>query len=255
MSDLVGAGTRIGFAVAIALVACGGDDGFHVVPEIKLTPAQEQDIAATIKQSRARIAELDKPWRAAITAVDPYVVRDGKCHELEWAIAGLRGNPQTRDWGSWDVLPPLAFVGGASASFSHAPFPITFLKVGEPIPDSSPHAAAEFTNFKSLEKGRWRTKTFEERKQLATHETLSSVDVLVRFDRFIEPKLKEHDIFTPGELEVSAWAFDHDKNAVVCAGVFTAKSSPTVNWHYTNFNDDLMINLMRALPGGIHATK
>src|SRR3954452_11686899 len=45
-------------------------DEVSSAPQVVLTPVQQQELAAVIAQSRHRLAELDAPWRAAITAID-----------------------------------------------------------------------------------------------------------------------------------------------------------------------------------------
>ena len=221
--------------------------------EVVLTPAQQQELAAVIAQSRQQLAQLDAPWRAAIMAVDPRTLPERPaCTALDWAQRSLAGNPQS-DWGSWRVKFPLPFNGSSIASFSRSPFALSFIAAGEEIPKLSPAAMGKGADLDDLEHGYWSTSTLEHRKEIATVHELASSDVLVRIDRVVEPKLEAGNLFKPGTIEVSAWLFDHDKNKVICAGVVVASSSTTVDPGSSNLNDDLVINLVRALPSGMRA--
>ena len=255
---------RRGTLVAIGLLAFGMIVAFvgrplfrryhpDGAPTVTLTPAQEQELRATIMATTQQLTQLDAPWRPAIAAVDPRALAAGaSCTELNWAKNGLAGSPQSSDWGSWSVDRPLDINGSSNASFSHTPFPLRFIAASDDLPQLSPAASGKIARLEELVHG-WSTTPLAEREEMASVRELPSTDVLVRITRVVEPKLVPGDRFVPGELEASAWVFDHMANKVVCAGVVTSQSSLVVDPTLSNLNDDLMINLVRALPSSLHA--
>jgi hypothetical protein len=218
---------------------------------VKLSAAQREELDATIAGSRAAIEQLDAPWHAAVAAVDPKKVDPGGpvCEALDFAASDLASNPQ--GWSSWSVDSPLGFNGGSTASFTGAPFPLAFLKAGEAVPAHSPGASAYLKQLDQA--GGPSTLAFEDRKSRAKIADIPPIDVLVRLDEVVEPKLLEENRFVAGQLVASAWVYDHSANAVVCAGTVDVTNSTTVDPGTSNLDDDLMISLVRALPGGLRS--
>ncbi len=211
-ATLVAIGAVVVVAVVVlfvrSLVHEGRDADGDRLPKIVLTPAQKQQLDATIAKSRAHLDELDRPWHAAIATVDPRQTPFDAppCTALRWAAQQLAGNPQSLDWGSWQVITPLRFNASSSASLSRTPFPLEFVAKDAPLPDHSPEAAHYRADLDALADGGSPYATFEQRIHAATVDQLRVTDVLVRLDIVVEPKLQTSGRFRPGTLVGSVWA-------------------------------------------------
>ena len=237
-------------------------------PSVALSKDQRSSMTARIAQSRWKIQEADQPWRTAIESVKPVESATGRtCKALEYARRVTGANPQSGSFGSWELsrveLPISQFRGGSTASLSRAPFPIGFVKRGEPLPSQSPearHYLRELARIEAeLDQPSWQT--FAGRLAAATVDELRARDVLLRVEVAEEAsEVRTSEVrpgvireFVPGRLVAHAWVFDHELRRVVCAGVVEAQSSVTIDTGVSNLNDDLLTNLIRAIPDGVRA--
>jgi hypothetical protein len=226
-------------------------------PTHALSDAQRKELATALENSRKLIEEADRPWRAAVAAVDPKTIADDAppCPALE--RFDLDDNPQAGSYGSWHLPePPIdRFKGGSSASLSRTPFPVHMVR--GVIPPHSPEATIRLGQLESMSRqlSQDTHRTFEDRLGEATMDKLETTDVLLIFDVVREPEgtgdPHARDRFKPGAIVARGWAFDHETNQVVCAGLVTAQSSTTVDTGTTNLNDDLLTNTVRAIPEGV----
>jgi hypothetical protein len=235
----------------------------HRPHEAPLTSEQRAALVAQIARSRELIAAADGQWRAAIERVDPMKIagRGPQCSAIAYSRRGLAENPQSSSFGSWEILelPIDQFKGGGTASLTRAPFPITFIKAGEPIPEQSPEARLHLRQLKRMEAGLDEPTnfSFEERLRAARIEKLRADNVLLRIEAVKEAEelpsgSRYREEFEGGVVIASVWVFDQEARRVICAGSFAADSSSKVQLGVSSLNDDLLINLLRKIPDGAH---
>lgn len=258
---LIGIGV-LGAAGALAFVVYGqrraGGPGSRD-PEPALTAAQQQQLVAAIAKSRETITAHDADWRAAIDGVEPHEVpaEAPACGALASSKRGLAASPQSSEFGSWELVdePITRFNSGSMASLSRTPWPLGMSLAGTPPPAHSPHARFRLRELERLaaQLAEPSYHTFDERLRAATIDKLYANDVQLVIDNVREPELVAgtRDRYSGGAITARAWVYDHDSRRVVCAGVVRATSSPAVDTGVTNLNDDLLTNLVRAIPDGV----
>lgn len=208
-------------------------------------PAEQAELEDERETASAALLGLDTGWRAAIDAVDPALHTTGPgCPQLASAEVRMRAHPQHVEFGSWEIGEiPLHDTESSSYSLTRTPFPVTFVGVGEPLPTMSPEVRASL----AMIDGRYHPRDREPAR-------LHSTDVLIQL---VDVQRGHHAsnsaVFTPSFVTARVWAFSHGRHAVVCVGVVYATNSASVEFGVTNLSDDLMTNLLRAIPSHLHA--
>ena len=194
-------------AILAMLAACKHEDvNGTPVPTVPLTPAQQSQLDQQIARSTQRVREQDRGWSAAIQAVDPRDHTKGEpCDALLHYRHALAGNPQTDDWGSWNVGQPLGFNGSSIASLSRTPFPLEIVLPGAALPTESPELHARLATLAQTSAASWQS--FDFRLQEASIDALTTTDVLIAFDRVEEPHQIDQRSFSPGLLVGRVWVF------------------------------------------------
>jgi hypothetical protein len=264
--------------VVFVLMAAGGIAAVAVAswrvehpsapPKIELTAEQRGQIRAEIARSRSLLEEADRPWHSAIAAVDPAAVAaaegpgGGACNPIEYARRMLAENTQSSSFGTWELLDrPLQASGGSGGSMmslGRTPFPLAFIEAGEPPPAHSPEATIRLAQLERqlalIDTASHRT--FEERLRVARIDALHAPSVLVELTEVRQPDETggggfAYREFAPGAVRARAWVYEPARGAVVCAGIVSAASSTSVDTGVTNLDEDLLVNLLRALPDGV----
>jgi hypothetical protein len=243
----------IAFSAIAVVAACKRDDGGgRPVPPIALTAAQRAQLAQQAAHSTQNAGELDRGWSTAIAAIDPRQHTSGPpCKALAAAHYALASNPQSSDWGSWDV-DPLGFNASSIASLTRTPFPLQIVAPGTALPTTSPELQARLARLARANADS-SFDTFDVRLAAVTIAALTTTDVLIALDRFDEPRQLDKVTFSPGSITGRVWVFDHTRGKVVCAGIATATSSADVDLRSSNLTDDMLINLVRAVPDQVFA--
>jgi len=235
-----------------------GQYGTRAAPTHALTRDQREHMMALIEQSKLKIAELDAPWRAAIERIDLIVLDGGgPCEPLSGFRDALRGRPGS-SWYGFDVLdtPIDRFKGTEFAILTQTPFALAMVRVGDAMPSMSASARARLGELAKIrgeldKPTHW---TFEELSHRATVDALDGPDVLLVLDEIREPERDRRMKigFVGGRIRARGWVYDHRDRRVVCAGLVQAESSETVNVRDQSLNDDLLVNVVRAIPGSMH---
>lgn len=242
---------------------CGRGDGY-ADPQPPLTAEQKQELRDAIAKSRAAITAADAGWRAAIDAVDPAAVPTTAppCNTLAIFNDDLRKSPQSSEFGSWELLDDKVidrFNSGSMASLTRTPFPLGLVAADQP-----PHTASPEARFRLLELDRFEraldepsSTTLAERLRDARIEKLYADNVYLVLDRAQDAQLVagSRDQYTAGAIRARAWVYDHTTKKVICAGIVTATSSTSVDTGHTNLGDDLLTNLVRAIPDGVRSVR
>lgn len=238
--------------IAVVLLACQKDRHGEA-----LSAAQQTQLRDALTKARAEVVAADAGWSDAIAKVDPLAHADAeRCTALDFEESTLSQNPQS--WHGWD-LSSIPWERGGVMSVTTTPFPVTIIGKADAIPANSPEASARLHEIDRMlaEIASPSFRTFDDRMK-DIPKTLYATDVLVRLDVAIRPKevvantrVRE---FEGGFAHARAWMYDHAKKSVVCAGIISAESSASVDTGWTSIGEDLLLNLIRAIPRSLRKT-